>query len=68
MSQISGMLGYKQAAAYIGVSRQTLNNWIKKKVRKLKKEAPTYYLMGGRFYFKTEDLDSWMERYKNKKV
>ncbi len=56
------MLVGKQAAAYLGLSVWTFMRWFKH--RQNKKLKLPYYKIGNRYFFKTEDLDQWVENHK----
>lgn len=51
----------KAAAYYLGMYVQKFRRLMKKAKNKL-----VYYKIGGRYYFKKEDLDTWLESFKNK--
>lgn len=57
----SGMLNQKAAAYYIGLSVWTLRRLIKKP-----KGKPEHYRIGRRCFYRKEDLDKWLEGFKNK--
>lgn len=58
----NNMLVGKQAAAYVGLPVWTFRRWFK--YRNSKKPKLPYYKIGNRCFFKTEDLDSWVEQHR----
>ena len=50
----------KAAAYYLGMYVQTFRRLVKKSKNKL-----SHYKVGSRYYFKKEDLDAWLEGFKN---
>ena len=56
----SGMFNLKTAAHYVGLSVWTLRNMVKKP-----KNRPDHYKIGKRYFYRKEDLDKWLERFKN---
>ena len=57
--RLSCAFNQKAAAYYLGMYVQTFRRLVKKAKSKL-----TYYKVGGRYYFKKEDLDAWLETFK----
>lgn len=45
-----------EAAAIVGVSKQTMAAW-----RCTKKESIPYYKVGGKVYYREQDLLAWLE-------
>lgn len=52
---MSALLNKKEAAAYLGLSKLTLEKWQREK------RGPTYYKIGKLVKYKTEDLDAFIE-------
>ncbi|MBC8320133.1 MAG: helix-turn-helix domain-containing protein [Bacteroidetes bacterium] len=48
----------KQLAKYLGISTTTVN--------KLRSSKLPYYKLGGRIYFKKQEVDEWMEKTRHK--
>ena len=53
----NGLLDETSAANYLNVSPLTLRDWRARR----KNPQPVYYKVGGRIYFKQEDLDAFIE-------
>lgn len=56
------MLVGKQAAAYVGLPVWTFMRWFK--YRNDKKRRLPHYKVGNRYFFKPEDLDTWVEQHR----
>lgn len=51
----------KEIAEHIGVSRDTVRNWIKK-------DAIPYYQIGKQYKFKISEVDAWVESGESAKI
>lgn len=57
----NGVMNLKNAAHYVGVCVETF-----RRVMRKTKGRPPYYRIGGRYFFRKEELDSWLEGFRNK--
>lgn len=58
----NNMLVGKQAAAHVGLPVWTFMRWFK--CRKMAKRRLPYYKVGNRYFFRKEDLDTWVEQHR----